>query len=268
VQIKDYRSRWLMLIFYPRDFTFVCPASWTAADGTIDPERSLKPGKILGHYRIRKRLGAGTFGTAFASWDLRLERVVALKVLRQKVFESREAALAESRAAARLNDPHLCTLDAVEEVDGLPVIVMEYLDGQPLSQLIADGLAMEDAQRIASQIASGLAAADAEGVVHGDLKPANIIVTKSGAAKILDFGLARSRQYSKPRDTGVEQGQSTGRPPERPARHGRHRRDPSASHLSRRQVRRHPGLVGLSFSGAGRLFFLQGDSHPPPHDRF
>ncbi|MHC4403356.1 MAG: protein kinase domain-containing protein [Planctomycetota bacterium] len=172
----------------------LCPASWTSADGTIDPEGALQPGKILGHYRIRKQLGVGTFGTVFAAWDLRLERTVALKVLKRKLFESREAALAESRAAARLNDPHVCTLYAVQEEDGLPVIVMEYLDGQPLSQMIADGLSRDSALGLATQIASGLAAAHAQEVVHGDLKPANVMVTKNGIAKILDFGLARPQQ--------------------------------------------------------------------------
>ena len=65
----------------------LCPASWTSADGTIDAERALQPGRILGHYRIRQKLGGGTFGTVFAAWDLRLERTVALKVLKRKVFD-------------------------------------------------------------------------------------------------------------------------------------------------------------------------------------
>lgn len=172
----------------------LCPASWTAADGTIDPERALQPGKFLGHYRIRKPLGSGTFGTVFAAWDLRLERMVALKVLKRNIVDSRRAVLAEARTAAKLNDPHVCTVHAVDEEDGLPVIVMEYLQGQPLSQAIEAGLPRATALQLAAQIASGLAAAHARDVVHGDLKPTNIIVTEDGTAKILDFGLARSQQ--------------------------------------------------------------------------
>ena len=118
----------------------LCPASWTSADGTIDLEGALEPGRILGHYRIRKRLGGGAFGSVFAAWDLRLERMVALKVLRSNLFESREATLSEARAAARLNHPYVCSVYAVDEEDGLPTIVMEYLDGQPLSNVIKEEL--------------------------------------------------------------------------------------------------------------------------------
>ena len=171
----------------------LCPVSWTSADGTIDVEQALKPGRILGHYRIRTRLGGGTFGTVFAAWDLRLERMVALKVLKRKVFESREAVQAEARAAAKLTHPNVCTVYAVDEEDGLPVIAMEFLDGVPLSQVIADGLQRDVAMKLATQIASGLEAAHGQNVVHGDLKPANIIVTENGTAKILDFGLASSQ---------------------------------------------------------------------------
>ena len=168
----------------------LCPASWTSADGTLDPERALQPGRILGHYRIRKKLGAGTFGTVFAAWDLRLERDVAIKVLRRHLSESRDAVLAEARAAAKVNHPHVCTIYAVEEEDGLPLIAMEYLSGRTLAQEIAAGLPPDAARSIAAQIAAGLAAAHAQQVVHGDLKPANVILARGGAAKILDFGLA------------------------------------------------------------------------------
>ncbi len=169
----------------------LCPASWTSADGTIDPEKVLQPGRILGHYRIRRKIGGGASGTVFAAWDLRLHRMVALKVLNRNVFESREAVLTESRTAAKLNHPNICTVYAVEEEDGLPVIAMEFLDGRALSELIRQGLSPADARRLATQIAAGLAAAHAQDVVHGDLKPANIIVTSEGIARIVDFGLAR-----------------------------------------------------------------------------
>lgn len=170
----------------------LCPASWTSADGTIDAERALQPGRILGHYRIERLLGGGTFGTVFAARDLLLERTVAVKILKRDIIESRGALLAEARAAAQLSHPHACVVYSVEEEDGLPLIAMEYLDGQPLSQLAAAGLDRLTAWKLAQQVASALAAAHDQGVVHGDLKPANILVTRNGDAKILDFGLART----------------------------------------------------------------------------
>ena len=168
----------------------LCAASWTRADGTIDPERALKPGRILGHYRIRHRLGGGTFGTVFAAWDLRLERMVALKVLKRNVLESRDAILAEARAAARVDHPQVCTVYSVAEQDGLPLIAMQYLEGRTLEGLIEQGLSRDAADMLARQIAMGLVAAHSQQVVHGDLKPANVIVGHDGNASILDFGLA------------------------------------------------------------------------------
>jgi len=202
----------------------LCPASWTSADGTIDPERALQPGRILGHYRIRRLLGGGTFGTVFAALDLRLERMVALKVLKRTVFESRQAVLAEARAAARVNHPQVCTVYAVEEEDGLPLIAMEYLDGPTLAQAISRGLAVEAVRPLAAQIAAGLAAAHAQQVVHGDLKPANVMLAGGGTAKILDFGLAgcppcstaagESRQEPKRLATPAGAARSTAEPAE------------------------------------------------------
>lgn len=171
----------------------LCPANWTAADGTIDAERALQPGRILGNYRIRRKLGGGTFGTVFAAWDMRLERTVALKILKRTLVDSREAALAEARVAARLNHPHVCAIYSVEEIDGLSVIVMEYLDGSLLTHALED-LSRDRVPRLAAQIAAGLAAAHARDIVHGDLKPANVMITKEGTAKILDFGLSASQR--------------------------------------------------------------------------
>jgi serine/threonine protein kinase len=170
----------------------LCPANWTSADGTIDPEKALQPGRILGRYRIQRLVGSGSFGSVFAAWDLRLARMVALKVLKRDVFGARDVALAEARAAAALNCPNACTIYAVDEEDGLPVIAMEYLDGQSLSQVIEQGLEHRDALELASQIAAGLAAAHEQNVIHGDLKPANVIVTENRIAKIVDFGLANA----------------------------------------------------------------------------
>jgi len=175
----------------------LCPASWTAADGTIDPERALQPGRMLGHYRIRAPLGSGTFGAVFSAWDLWLERTVAIKVLKRALFESREALRAEARAAARLNHPHVCTVYSVEEVEGLPLIAMEYIDGRSLAALLDEAWEPDAAPDLARQIAAGLAAAHAQGVVHGDLKPANVMVAKDGTAKLLDFGLSLSQNIER-----------------------------------------------------------------------
>jgi eukaryotic-like serine/threonine-protein kinase len=169
----------------------LCPASWTNADGTIDPEQALRPGRVLGHYRIERLVGKGSFGSVFAAWDLRLQRRVALKVLRRNSEDSREAILREASAAAPLSHPNVCTIYAVEEEDGLPLIAMEFLEGQPLTSLIAAQLPLERRQIVARGIARGLTAAHAVGTVHGDLKPANVIVGDDLTPRIMDFGLAR-----------------------------------------------------------------------------
>jgi alkyl hydroperoxide reductase subunit AhpC/predicted Ser/Thr protein kinase len=174
----------------------LCPAGWTTADGNIDPEQALQPGRVLGHYKIQRLLGEGTFGNVFAAWDLRLERNVALKLLKRNAAESREAALHEARAAAALSHPNVCGIYAVEEEDGLPVIAMEFVDGRPLTEVIAGRLPVAQKVEVAHGIASGLAAAHALTIVHGDLKPANVLVTPELIPRILDFGL--SRQASRP----------------------------------------------------------------------
>lgn len=169
----------------------LCPASWAQSDGTLNLQQLLQPGRVLGHYRIHAQLGQGASGAVFAALDMHLERTVALKVLFHRPTEARDRLFAEARAAAQLSHPNVCTIYSVEELDGLPVLVMEYLKGQPLSELLTKGARPELVRTLAAQTAAGLAAAHRIQVVHGDLKPANIFVTEDAVAKILDFGLAR-----------------------------------------------------------------------------
>ncbi len=170
----------------------LCPASWTNADGTLDPESAMKPGQVLGHYRIGRQVGEGTFGNVFAAWDLKLERDVAIKILKRDLATSREAVLTEARSTARLAHPNICTIYSVEEEDGLPSIAMEYLPGRHLGELFGQPLPEQRIRALVGQIASGLATAHAHGIVHGDLKPANVMVMPNDVVKLLDFGLART----------------------------------------------------------------------------
>ena len=184
----------------------LCPGEWTAGQENLDPVRTLGPDSLLGPYRIEAILGTGTFGTVFRAWDTTLERRVALKVLSsQSIGEPSEpsatatraaAVLTEARAAAGLNHPNICIVHSVDPGELAPMIVMEYVEGQALETLLEDGrLPPEAAVSYARQIALAMAEAHRQGVVHGDLKPANIMVTSAGFIKIMDFGLAR-RQTS------------------------------------------------------------------------
>ncbi len=173
----------------------VCPVSWTRADGTIDVEHLLRPGLVLGHYRIEKEIGKGAFGTVFAARDLLLQRRVALKILRKDLVQSRGQLLEEARTAARLMHPNVCSVFAIEETEGLPLIAMEFIEGTALDRMIAAGDSSQHATEIAAGIALGLAAAHAQSIVHGDLKPANILIQADGVPKILDFGLAKADKH-------------------------------------------------------------------------
>jgi alkyl hydroperoxide reductase subunit AhpC len=170
----------------------LCPEGWARGEPTLDPARTLGPKSVVGHFRIEAQIGSGSFGAVFRAADLMLERTVALKIIHPHGTPTVSALLAEARAAAALNHPNICTVHAVDVFDGISMIVMEYLDGQTLSKLVKDGgLPLEQAAMIGAQIAHGMAAAHAHGVVHGDLKPGNIIIGPADLAKIMDFGLAR-----------------------------------------------------------------------------
>jgi len=170
----------------------LCREDWMADSHTIDPFETIRPGRFFSHYSIEAEAGSGTFARVFRARDLQLDRSVALKVFKPDCPVTPSAALAEARAAAALNHPNLCTIYAVDDSAGVPIISMEYIAGEALSKALKPGrLGQESLLSIAGQIASGMAAAHAEGIVHGDLKPENVMVTPEGLVKVLDFGLAR-----------------------------------------------------------------------------
>jgi hypothetical protein len=155
------------------------------------------PGQLLGSYSIVREAGRGGMGRVYVATDVRLNRTVAIKVLPPELTDStegRERLRREARAAAALTHPGICTVHALEELDGELVIVSEYVDGRTLREEIADG-PLPEASRVletARALASALAAAHSRGITHRDLKPENVMRTRDGRLKILDFGLARS----------------------------------------------------------------------------
>jgi eukaryotic-like serine/threonine-protein kinase len=151
--------------------------------------------RMLGHYEILEQLGEGGMGVVFKGRDTRLARLVALKFLASDLLESPEAcdrSLGEARAIAALNHPNIATIYEISETDGAPLLVLEYLSGGTLrSCLDARALSLAEIIEFGLQIAEGLAHAHAYGVVHGDVKPENLMFTGDGRLKITDFGLAR-----------------------------------------------------------------------------
>ncbi|TNF80531.1 MAG: tetratricopeptide repeat protein [Acidobacteria bacterium] len=153
-------------------------------------------GTTLSHFKITAKLGEGGMGEVWAAEDIDLHRPVALKVLAKETLERedmRARFLREARTAAALNHPNICTIYEVGEVDQVPFIAMELVEGTGLDSCLggAEPLALKEVVRLAVLVAEGMAAAHAQGIVHRDLKPGNVMLTPDGQVKILDFGLAK-----------------------------------------------------------------------------
>jgi serine/threonine protein kinase len=152
-------------------------------------------GETLAHYEIEERLGEGGSGVVYRGRDLRLERRVAIKVLADQLRDDELAwarLLREARLASQMNHPHIAAIYDLGEEDERAYIVIEYVEGLPLSDLIPEGgLPLEQVRRYGAQIADALAYAHQQGVIHGDLKGSNLLVTSEGNIKLLDFGLGR-----------------------------------------------------------------------------
>jgi serine/threonine-protein kinase len=159
-------------------------------------------GRSLGHYRIETRLGGGGMGEVYRAYDTRLRRRVAIKVLAGVTDDvSRAELLREARAASALNHPNICTIHEVGEADGQAFIVMEYVDGKPLSELIpGGGLPVETLIHYGRQVADALAHAHDHGILHRDLKGRNAMIMPDGRAKLLDFGLAERLESTSPEE--------------------------------------------------------------------
>src|SRR5262245_27289754 len=155
---------------------------------------SLPSGAKLGPYEVLAPIGAGGMGEVYRARDTRLDRTVAIKVLSAELSSNpdlRQRFEREARAVSSLNHPNICTLHDIGHQDGVDYLVLEYLEGESLNERLESGpLSLDQALRCAIQVGDALDRAHRSGVVHRDLKPGNVMLTKTGA-KLLDFGLAK-----------------------------------------------------------------------------
>ena len=175
--------------------------AWEGHASLLQTGTMVKAGMQLGPYKIERKIGEGGMGEVYRATDTRLARAVAIKTCRQEFDERFQR---EARAIASLNHRHICSLYDV----GPNYLVMELLEGETLAEKLKRGpLSIEQTLLRGGEIADALAAAHAKGVVHRDMKPANMMITSSGLVKVLDFGLAKqiaSLRTRLNRDDGID----------------------------------------------------------------
>ncbi len=182
-------------------------------DGIPDETMSFKPlapGALISHYRIINKIGEGGMGVVYKAEDIRLGRIVALKFLPLRQITDPQAKARfqhEARAASALNHPNITTIHEIDEAHGRCFIAMEFVEGCSIRDLIKRGsLSLDEIVDIALQIAEGLDAAHKGGVVHRDIKPDNVLISRDGIAKIMDFGLAKLRGSTRLSSSGTTLG--------------------------------------------------------------
>lgn len=169
----------------------------------------LRPGDLLGPYRIDRELGRGGAAIVYLAYHQRLERPVALKVLYEHLQNDAafaERFLFEARAAARLDHPNIVAIYDAGQIDGIDYIAMEYVEGESLAEVlrrVAGPLPLDFTLSVINQVAAALDYAHQRGVVHRDIKPSNILVRANGHALLTDFGIARAATLSTATLTGA-----------------------------------------------------------------
>src|SRR5258706_15423312 len=166
---------------------------------------SLAAGRNLGRYEIHSKIGQGGMGEVYLAQDTRLDRKVALKILRADVAASADRMrrfVQEAKAASALNHPNIVTIHEIDQADSVQFITTEFIDGETLRERMKAGtLELDEVLDVATQVASALSAAHAAGIVHRDIKPENVMLRRDGIVKTLDFGIAKLTEPLPPGST-------------------------------------------------------------------
>ena len=184
-----------------RGYRFIAPVEWDRQEPVDEgaPQRAGIP-QTVSHYRILEKLGEGGMGVVYKAEDSKLQRTVALKFLPSHGLEEEEHRARfqrEAQAAAALDHPNICTVYEIDEAQGQTFLAMAHLEGSTVSQKVKQGpLRLAEALDIAIQAGEGLRAAHVKGIVHRDIKSANLMVSLQGQVKIMDFGLAQAADRS------------------------------------------------------------------------